>query len=79
MKMADGGFRPAFNAQLAVDVQTQLIAAVALVDQGSDMRQMVPMHANVQQRYGVTPDHWLADGGYTKLEAIEHITEQGTQ
>ena len=29
MKMADGGFRPAFNAQLAVDADTQLIAAVA--------------------------------------------------
>lgn len=29
MKMADSGFRPAFNAQLAVDADTQLIAAVA--------------------------------------------------
>jgi transposase len=79
MKMADGGFRPAFNAQLAVDVQTQLIASVDVVDQGSDMRQMAPMHANVQARYGVTPDHWLADGGFTKLQAIEELTERGTQ
>jgi transposase len=79
MKMADGGFRPAFNAQLAVDVQTQLIAVVDVVDQGSDMRQMAPMHASVQARYGVTPDHWLADGGFTKLEAIEAVTERGTQ
>lgn len=79
MKMADGGFRPAFNAQLAVDVETQLIASVDVVDQGSDMRQMVPMHESVQQRYGVTPTHWLADGGFTKLEAIEQLTERGTQ
>lgn len=79
MKMADGGFRPAFNAQLAVDVQTQLIAGVALVNEGSDMRQMAPMHAQLQQRYGVTPDHWLADGGFAKLEAIEALTQQGTQ
>jgi transposase len=79
MKMADGGFRPAFNAQLAVDVQTQLIASVDVVDQGSDMRQMAPMHADVQQRYGVTPDHWLADGGFTRLQAIEELTERGTQ
>jgi len=79
MKMADGGFRPAFNAQLAVDVQTQLIASVDVVDQGSDMRQMAPMHASVQARYGVTPDHWLADGGFTKLAAIEELTERGTQ
>lgn len=79
MKMADGGFRPAFNAQLAVDVQTQLIASVDVVDSGSDMRQMAPMHASVQQRYGITPDHWLADGGFTKLQAIEEVTARGTQ
>ncbi|WP_395690785.1 IS1182 family transposase [Piscinibacter sp.] len=79
MKMADGGFRPAFNAQLAVDVQTQLIASVDVVDSGSDMRQMSPMHASVQQRYGITPDHWLADGGFTKLQAIEEVTARGTQ
>lgn len=79
MKMADGGFRPAFNAQLAVDADTQLIAAVALSNSGSDMGQMSPMHQNLQQRYGITPDHWLADGGFTKLEAIDELTERGTQ
>ena len=79
MKMADGGFRPAFNAQLAVDAQTQLIAAVALTNSGSDMGQMSPMHHDVQQRYGITPDHWLADGGFTKLQAIDELTERGTQ
>lgn len=79
MKMADGGFRPAFNAQLAVDADTQLIAAVALTNSGSDMGQMSPLHQDVQQRYGTTPDHWLADGGFTKLQAIDELTERGTQ
>ncbi len=79
MKMADGGFRPAFNAQLAVDAQTQLIAAVAITNSGSDMGQMSPMHHNIQQRYATTPDHWLADGGFTKLQAIDELTVRGTQ
>jgi transposase len=79
MKMADGGFRPAFNAQLAVDAQTQLIAAVAITHNGSDMGQMSPMHSNILQRYGVTPEHWLADGGFTKLQAIDELTVRGTQ
>jgi transposase len=79
MKMADGGYRPAFNAQIAVDVQTQLIAAVDVVNSGSDKRQMVPMHENVQTRYGVTPDYWLADGGYTTLSDIDIVVERGTQ
>jgi len=79
MKMADGGFRPAFNAQLAVDAETQLIAAVAITNSGSYMSQMSPMHSNIQQRYAVTPDHWLADGGFTKLQAIDELTARGTQ
>lgn len=79
MKMADGGFRPAFNAQLAVDADTQLIAAVAISNSGSDMGQMSPMHQDIQQRYATTPDHWLADGGFTKLQAIDEVTARGTQ
>lgn len=79
MKMADGSFRPAYNAQLAVDTATQLIAGVEVVNAGSDMRQAVPMHDQIRQRYEHTPEQWLADGGYTKLEAIEELTRRGTQ
>ena len=79
MKMADGGFRPAFNAQLAVDADTQLIAAVAITSSGSDMGQMSPMHQDIVQRYATTPEYWLADGGFTKLQAIDELTERGTQ
>jgi len=79
MKMADGGFRPAFNAQLAVDTATQLIAGVDLVNIGSDMGQMVPMHEQIEQRYGHTPEYWLADGGYSKLQAIDEVAQRGTQ
>lgn len=79
MKMADGGFRPAYNVQLAVDAQTQLIACVEVVNTGSDMGLMAPMHEALQQRYDCTPSHWLADGGFTKLEAINELTERGTQ
>jgi hypothetical protein len=79
MKMADGGFRPAFNAQLAVDRDTQLIAAVALTNAGSDMGQMAPLHAQILERYGCTPEHWLADGGFAQLEAIETLSMRGTQ
>ena len=78
MKMADGGFRPAFNAQLAVDAHTQLIAALDVVNIGSDLQQMAPLHATVLERYAVTPAHWLADGGYVRFEAIEQLALHGT-
>ena len=78
MKMADGGFRPAFNAQLAVDAATQLIAAVSVSNAGTDMRQMAPMHAALTERYGRAPRHWLADGGFTALAGIEALDARGT-
>ncbi len=66
MKLADGELPPAFNAQLAVDTATSLIAGVDLENIGSDMRQMVPMHEQIEQRYGHTPGHCPADAGYSK-------------
>ncbi len=78
MKMADGGFRPAFNAQLAVDVQTQIITGLDITNVGSDMGLMSPMHEQVRQRYGHTPAQWLADGGFASLDHIEQLSARGT-
>ena len=60
-------------------VQATLIAAVAISNSGSDMGQMSPMHRDIQQRYATTPDHWLADGGFTKLQAIDELTARGAK
>ncbi|XAH26153.1 IS1182 family transposase [Xylophilus sp. GW821-FHT01B05] len=79
MKMADGGFRPAYNAQVLVDEATQLIAGIAVVCAGSDMHEMAPMHRQIEQRYGRTPTHWLADGGYPQYDALEELSRRGTQ
>lgn len=79
MKMADGGFRPAYNVQLAVDEATQLIAAVQVVNEGTDLHCMQPMHASINERYGLAPAYWLADGGYCKHQAIEQLRLSGTQ
>src|SRR5512135_1731750 len=48
MKMADGGFRPAYNFQFATDTATQMIAGVAVETSGSDAGQMVPMADQVE-------------------------------
>ena len=79
MKMADGGFRPAFNAQLAVDSQTMIITGVDLINSGSDMNQMLPMHEQHQDRYARVPEQWLADGGFAKHEHIEQLDARATQ
>lgn len=43
MKMADGGFRPAYNVQFATDVETQIIVGVSLDNQGTDAGHLEPM------------------------------------
>lgn len=79
MKMADGGFRPAFNAQLAVDTKTLIITGVDLINSGSDMNQMLPMHEQHQDRYARVPAQWLADGGFAKHDHIEQLDARATQ
>jgi hypothetical protein len=37
MKMADGGFRPAFNGEFATDTRTQIIVGVDAANAGSDL------------------------------------------
>ncbi len=64
MKMGDGGFRPAYNAQYATDTETQIIVGVEVSTAGSDMGQLVPMIDQVNERYSKNPQQWLVDGGY---------------
>ena len=76
MKMADGGFRPAFNAQFASDCQSQVIVGVEVVTAGTDMAQLAPMVEQVQERCGQTPGQWLVDGGYPAHAQLEAVAEQ---
>jgi transposase len=71
MKMADGGYRPAYNGQLASDPQTQVIVAVALDTTGSDGGLMRPMQEKIAATYGQAPQRYLVDGGFNKFEDIE--------
>jgi transposase len=73
MKMADGGFRPAYNAQFASDCEAQVVVGVEVSTSGSDMGQLQPMVEQVQGRCGRVPGQWLVDGGYPAHEQIEAV------
>jgi len=77
MKMGDGGFRPAYNGQFAVDTQSQVVVGVAVSNSGSDRGKMPPMVDQLAERYGETPDEYLVDGGFAKHEDIEKVTASG--
>ena len=76
MKMADGGFRPAYNVQLATTCDEQIIVGMDVVNIGSDMAQLAPMVGQVEQRLGQTPDQWLVDGGFAAHAQIDTVDEQ---
>ena len=79
MKMADGGFRPAYNFQFAADTQQRVIVGVDVTTQGSDMGQAVPMVAQVGECCGQLPDDWLMDGGYSDLRSIDRCQAKGVR
>lgn len=77
MKMGDGGFRPAFNGQFAVDTETLVVAGVDVTNEGSDQAQMSPMLDQLEERYGEVPDEYLSDGGFAAIDQIEEATSRG--
>jgi transposase len=78
MKMADGGFRPAYNVQFAVDTASQIVVGVDVGNLGSDQGQLVPMLDQLQRRYGRRPLEGLVDGGFAGLDQIEAAAGGGT-
>jgi IS5 family transposase len=77
MKMADGGFRPAFNAQVAATTQTRIIVGVDAGNIGSDMAQLPPMLEQIEERLGTLPKEMLADGGYPSQGSLEDAHRRG--
>lgn len=74
MKMADGGYRPAFNAQLATDTSSQIITGVDVTNSGGDQGKMAPMVEQHQERYGRPPKEMLVDGGFVKKADITQVS-----
>lgn len=73
MKMADGGFRPAYNTQFASDCDTLVIVGVDVSTSGSDMAQLAPMVWQVEQRLGQGAGQWLVDGGFPAHDQIDAV------
>jgi transposase len=79
MKMADGGYRPAYNVQFATTVQGGVVVAASVSDEGVDSGQMEPMIEKIESLYGCRPETYLADGGFVDQEAIERVETAQTR
>jgi transposase len=71
MKMADGGFRPAFNVQVVSTAGEQIVVDVAPLNTGSDRGLLRRRLEAVRERLGRLPRRHLVDGGFTSADDIE--------
>ena len=69
-KMADGGFRAAYNGQFSVDVGSGIVVGVDPMNQ-VDQGQMVPMVDQIYRRYHRLPKEHLVDGGFVTNSDME--------
>jgi transposase len=71
MRMPDGGTRPAFNVQLAVDTESRAIVGVDVTNAGSDAGLAEPMRERVEAQTSKAVKEHLLDGGYVRLEDVD--------
>jgi transposase len=78
MKMGDGGFRSAYNVQMATDADSGIILNMDVTTEGSDAGQMKPMVEEIQANFGQVPTKHLTDGGFSTIDDIEQTSALGT-
>ena len=79
MKMADGGFRPGYNVQVASTAGEQIVVAVEVRNTGSDRGLMRPMLERLHALTGHFPGRHLADGGFCSAQDIEWAHAEGIE
>lgn len=67
---ATGSFEQSYNAQIAVDSESQIIVACSLTQEVNDKQQLVPMLTAVKENLGQLPEKATADAGYFSAAAV---------
>jgi transposase len=79
MKMADAGFRPAYNVQVVSAAGEQIVVAVEVGNNGSDRGLMRPMLERLRALKARFPRRHLVDGGFCSAEDIEWAHGEGVE
>jgi hypothetical protein len=77
MKMANGGFNPAYNLQVASDPESRAIVEVQVTNKGGDAVLSEPMRQQIQARTRQTVTEQVIDGGYVSLEVLDRAAAEG--
>jgi transposase len=79
MKMADGGYRPAYNVQFATATESRIIVGVAVTNEGGDSGQMAPMVTQLEENFHTRPAEYLVDGGFSSREDTTQLEQRGVK
>jgi hypothetical protein len=79
MKMGDGSYRAAYNVQFKTTPDGAHVVGVSVTDRGADYGLLTPALDEIKQRYDVTPERVLADGGYFSKADIEKLHGRGVE
>ncbi len=77
MKMANGGFNPAYNAQFCTDTASNIIVGVQVSQQGNDTGLASPMLAQLQSEQNQLPAELLADTSYFSIDEVVAVSQKG--
>jgi hypothetical protein len=77
--LRDGAFIQAFNAQIAVDEDHQIIVAAAVSNQGPDAEYFEPMLRRVVDNCDAVPERLTADSGYFSASNVRYAERMGTE
>ena len=73
MRMANGGFSPGYNVQLATDAAHGVIIGVSVTNTGSDSGHAPPLLEQIEQRTGQRPQEYLVDAAYTDKASVDAL------
>ena len=72
-----GGTRYVYNAQIAVDMDSQIIVANHIEDSVSDAHAAEPVLENMEQELGQVPRTLVTDAGYGNQNTLESCRKRG--
>jgi len=76
MKSSSEGFVQAYNGQIVVEPEMQLIVGQAVTQAANDKEQVAPMMAVVEAQSGQRPEAVIADSGYCSEKNLEDLESE---
>jgi hypothetical protein len=71
------GIRYVYNAQAAVDMDSQIIVANHIEDSVSDAHAAAPILERMEQEQGQAPEVLVADAGYGNQDTLDSCQQRG--